>query len=299
LVSVVLLGAGASYGSGESYPECPPLGKDLFSKLEKLGGVAANLAEVLKAAFRENFEAGMARYREEGQNIPALHRELGGYLARFTPGQKNVYGRLVKSLGVNRVVYCSLNYDLMLELAAGKIGFPTQYSPEFVDSKNIRIIKPHGSSNFWLDLNFLALKGVKISGCEHDFEGPVRPLPHDETLMRCDFESELSPAISMYAEGKEVYTCPGYVTEHRKHWENVAAKASRIFVVGVRVHTVDDHIWGVLAKSKAHVTYFGISDNDEHEFHHWMKTSNKRNARYITADFAGSIPHMSRLIYNR
>ena len=53
-----LFGAGASAFSGECRPTTPPLGKDLFAELVKLGGVAASVEPDLAACFTD-FEFGM------------------------------------------------------------------------------------------------------------------------------------------------------------------------------------------------------------------------------------------------
>jgi hypothetical protein len=63
MVAVVLLGAGASFGSGEcSTTEVPPLGNGLFAKLAQHSEEAASVPEDIKATFGMDFEAGMAEY---------------------------------------------------------------------------------------------------------------------------------------------------------------------------------------------------------------------------------------------
>lgn len=94
MTNLVLIGAGASYGSGSVEPYPPPLGNGehgLFSKLELAGGVAAGLPDKLKALFRTDFERGMADYYEYADgNIMAFQRQLAGYLAQFKPSADNV-----------------------------------------------------------------------------------------------------------------------------------------------------------------------------------------------------------------
>jgi hypothetical protein len=98
----------------------------------------------------------------------------------------------------------------------------------------------------------------------------------------------LAPAIAMYAEGKAVKVCPNYVDAQQAQWKIVTTSASRIFVVGVRVHIADAHIWGLLAKSKAPVTYFGRAP-DKPEFMAWKATAKKKNAFFVEATFAESV----------
>jgi len=81
MVSVVLLGAGASYGSEESCQNTPPLGDKLFERLVEQGGIAAQIPDEIKTLFREKgFETGMAEYYIHSEyNIMRFQRELAHY----------------------------------------------------------------------------------------------------------------------------------------------------------------------------------------------------------------------------
>ena len=57
-------------------------------------------------------------YRREQTNVMAFQRELGLYLAEFEPGPRNLYSKMLSVLPNNRVIYSSLNYDLLLEIAS-------------------------------------------------------------------------------------------------------------------------------------------------------------------------------------
>src|SRR5712664_3140427 len=141
---VILMGAGASFGSGDATPHVPPLGKDLFQELEGAGGIAAELPENIKAIFRDDFEKGMASYYEEAQgNTMRFQRELAHYLAQFHPGPSNFYVRLLKDIGIEKVVYSSLNYDLLFESSAAMLGLNTIYENRKIRDC-ARLLKPHG-----------------------------------------------------------------------------------------------------------------------------------------------------------
>lgn len=297
MVAVVLLGAGASFGSGETFPERPPLGKALFGKLEQLGGLAATLPEPLKEIFREDFERGMAEFAQAGLDIGQFQRELAAYIAQFTPGPANVYHRLVRALGISKVVYCSLNYDLLLEQAAANFGINPNYGLERPTANFIRLLKPHGSSNFWPMVGGDQYKDVMFVNCAHDINCPVKVLNQVDTQERCRVETTFSPAMSMFAVGKAVRTCPEYVTRQQEQWAEVIERGRSIFVVGVRVHPVDTHIWGIIAKSKASLFYYGVSDQDEAEFNAWVKDSGRKDCRFLRADFAQSVPLMRMQIH--
>ena len=300
MVSLVLLGAGASYGSMDVTPYPPPLGNGqagLFARFEERSSVAQSIPEVIKQEFRISFERGMAKYYEYAEgNIMAFQRDLAAYLAQFKPGAANSYRTLIEKLGIRRVVYSTLNYDLLFELSAGSLGLNTQYGVE-ASAHSVRLLKPHGSCNFWPDIPVGTFRSCIFSGNGRaDISAPVRPLDYRQTLRRCVEEDSVSPAIAMYAEGKAVKVCPDYVEAQQNQLKSIAAKARHIFISGVRVHQSDEHIWGVIAKSAANVTYFGLN-SDRDEFLDWKEASRKRNAYFVESDFTSAIRTMQRRLY--
>lgn len=289
MVSVVLFGAGASFGSGAVSPHVPPLGNGpdgLFSRLEATGGEASRLPDRLKSAFRADFEKGMSEYYEYSNGaIMRFQRELAAYFAQFKPGPSNTYLRLIQTLGVKRVIYSSLNYDLLFELSAAALQLKTTYGVD-ASASGARLIKLHGSCNFWPDIPPGTLRGITISRSGRaDVQASIRPLTQEETIHYCANEESLAPAMAMYAEGKSVKVSPDYVDDQQSQWQSAVVKARHVFVVGVRVHSTDFHVWGALAKTQASITYFG-RPADKSTFFDWKKVAGKRNAYFIEATFS-------------
>lgn len=302
MVSLVLLGAGASYGSVDVAPYPPPLGNGptgLFARLEEHSALARKLPEGLRQEFRDNFERGMNTFYEYADgNIMAFQRDLAAYLAQFTPGAANVYRTLIEALGVQRVVYSTLNYDLLFELSAASMGLTTQYG--VVECRQqVRLLKPHGSCNLWPDIPVGMIRGLN---CYHsgraDVSALVCALDQQQTVRRCVEDDSFSPAIAMYAEGKVVKVCPDYIDAQQLQWRATALRAKHIFVSGVRVHRSDGHIWDVLAKSQASVTYFGLK-SDSDEFLVWKEESGKKNAYFVEGNFSSAIGGMKSRLYGR
>lgn len=299
MVSVVLLGAGASFGSGDVFPHTPPLGNNLFAQLERHGGVAAQLDDRLKQLFRGNFEAGMGAFATAKNNdTMTFQRELARYIAQFVPGKNNVYRRLISELGVRRVIYCSLNYDLLFEQSAAQLGHIVIYGIDRPRFDFVRLLKPHGSCNAWPDLG--GGKFIDCGGTDNvvDVVAPIITLNRQQTLERCEDRS-FAPSMSMYAEGKAVKISPEWVNTQQQYWFSTIARASSVFVVGVRVHQADEHIWSVLGRSRAPITYYGYSDNDQREFAAWKTASGKRNAYFVQADFDASVTDMRKRLTGR
>lgn len=295
--ALIVLGAGASFGSGDVQPCRPPLGNGpdgLFARLEAAGGQATSLPDELKSLFRIDFEKGMAEFYEfvDG-DIMRFQRELAAYLATFRPGSKNAYVRLIQTIGPRRAIYATLNYDLLFELAAASLKLNTHYFTDPVP-RGVRLLKVHGSSNFWPDIPVGMIRNstFKRSG-RADVQAPIRPLNQKDTLYRCRDEDSLAPAIAMYAEGKAVKISPEYVERQQELWKAAAGTASRIFVVGVRVHNADAHIWGELGKARAPVTYFG-REWDREAYERWCNDNQKTNAYFIESTFEECIDFIGR-----
>jgi hypothetical protein len=297
MAALILLGAGASFGSGDVQPRCPPLGNGpdgLFARLEAAGGQAATLPADLKSLFRTDFEKGMAQFYEYADgDIMRFQREMAAYLAEFSPGRENAYIRLIKTIGPRRAVYASLNYDLLFELAAASLGLITYYGTE-PSARAVRLLKFHGSSNFWPDIPVGMIRNntFKRSG-RADIQAPIKPLNQEQTLHRCREEDSVAPAIAMYAEGKAVKVSPDYVERQQELWKAAIRDASRVFVVGVRVHNADVHVWGELASARASVTYFG-QEWDQQPYEQWASENSKKNAYFIKASFQDCIEFIGR-----
>lgn len=295
--ALILLGAGASFGSGDVQPCCPPLGNGpdgLFARLEGAGGQAARLPADLKALFRTDFEQGMAQFYEYADgDIMRFQREMAAYLAKFKPGAANAYIRLIRTIGPRRAIYASLNYDLLFELAAASLGLSTFYVTDS-QASGVRLLKLHGSSNFWPDIpvGMIGNATFRRSG-RADIQAPIKPLSQEETLYRCSVEDSVAPAIAMYAEGKAVNVSPDYVERQQELWKAMVHRANRIFVVGVRVHNADVHVWGELARTRAAVTYFG-RESDRLAYEQWTADNGKRNAYFIEATFDECIAFIGR-----
>lgn len=295
--ALILLGAGASFGSGDVQPCCPPLGNGpdgLFARLEVAGGQAGSLPNDLRTLFRTDFEKGMARFYEFADgDIMRFQREMAAYLAAFSPGEANAYVRLIRTIGPRRAIYASLNYDLLFELAAASLGLNTFYSTD-PPARGVRLLKLHGSSNFWPDIPMGMIRNstFRRSG-RADIKAPIKPLNQEETLHRCRVEDSVAPALAMYAEGKAVKICPDYVERQQELWKAAVRSASRIFVVGVRVHNADVHVWGELARTQVPVTYFG-REWDKEPYEQWAADNRKQNAYFIKASFKECIAFIGR-----
>lgn len=292
--TLVLLGAGASYGSEpEGGVNTPPLGKDLFFELCKLGGIASKLPAHMKSVFRQDFEQGMAFFNERRNiDLQLFHRELSSYLADFVPSAKSYYAELVKLFHGRNVVFSSLNYDMMLEEAILAAGLHIRYRL-MSEPDCVRLLKPHGSINFWPDFPHEMFVNCTSTGSGSALSAPVRPIHRQDAKHRCGVDTSFSPAISMYAKGKKVSVCPDYVSEQQMMFAEACGRASKIMIVGVRVVPEDSHIWKPIADSCAEVVYFG-SNEDEVELKSWGVESGRKNIVFVEGFFGKAISEFNK-----
>lgn len=302
--SLFLFGAGASYGSGSCSPHRPPLGKDLFPALAALGGAASRTPKELARLFTEDFESGMVRFwQERNTETTALLREMAQYFVQFEPMPNNCYAQLLHVLGGTRkkAVLATTNYDLLIEHAICKAGLLICYAGFPVASRNIPVLKIHGSCNFLPDLGSSRFSGISfdLSGAESAsaLESGVRVATSAREVEEfCAKQDSIAPALAMYAPSKRVLYCPSFVQAQQAAWTAATTEAKRIFVIGLRVHPVDDHIWGALSVSTCPLYYVGL---ESEEFSQWAADCGRNNAFTLARTFAEALPGIARKVGGR
>ena len=153
----VLFGAGASFGAGNVFPDAPPLGRDLFDHLQRAypesWGSLLHDDEV--ATFRDDFEQGFVLlWGKQGESrAQRLIIDMALFFTRFTLVGPNAYSRLLHLLlagGTNRVCFCTLNYECLLEQAISETGLSVFSLGRQIgtNSTGLHVLKPHGSCNY-------------------------------------------------------------------------------------------------------------------------------------------------------
>jgi len=297
---VVLLGAGASFGSGDCIPSSPPLGRDLFSELCKLGGVASSVASPLRDQFQADFEQGMFAFRNDNNLTIALEREIAAYFTKFALGPKNLYRDLVQSVRASKhdVILVTTNYDMLIEEALGTGGAGIAYVTRPRVAGHIPVLKIHGSVNFVPALGEIIVSGNNFGG---DWSNPIVSSPThflwsgDEILEFMQKQPDIAPSIAVYAPGKPVPFAPRFVTEVQTQWQAAAAVADMIFIIGLRVLPSDDHIWGTLSRAPGSLAYAG---GEPGEFQAWAKACCKDNIEVLGRKFADAMPLLATRLAN-
>ncbi len=293
--TVFLMGAGASFGSGPCTPRNPPVGAGFFKEFSAAGGVAATVSEDLEKLFEEDFEKAMDRFFEErNTDVTAFLREMAEYFCQFEPLDGNYYIELLKILkGDNKkATFVTTNYDLLIELSVIQFGLLISYCGLPVSKNNIPILKIHGSCNFLPDLGGGGFSGIGFDISNSNggsiLDAKIKIASSTKEIIDfCKREDSIAPALAMYSPDKRVLYCKSFIEEQQSQWKEAINKASRIYVVGLRVHPVDDHIWGVLADAKADLYYVGSGTKSITD---WSELNHKSNVYHIADTFEKALP---------
>lgn len=302
MASLFLFGAGASFGSGDCNPHPPPLGSHLFDALAKAGGIATTVDRELAELFIKDFEVGMEQFRRKRPgDVTYLLRDMARYFASFSPGPSNLYGDLVRLLLNNRkhAVLTTTNYDLLIEASVLSQGLTVCYSTSGGrPGKVISVLKIHGSCNF-LPKEPQMVQGITLVPSHGvpgilDGEDAVKVVNSvREIYAFCNSNSSLGPTLACYSRDKSVPYSSSFVREIQEDWNRSVEKSARIFVVGLRVHPVDEHIWKPLAAAKAPLFYVGF---EPEQLRAWAVQNNRKHCYAIAQTFEQGLPEIARLL---
>jgi hypothetical protein len=271
---VILVGAGASVGAFDLQSSKPPLGSQLFTTLsESFPETWGSLRVAVSNEFlTSGFELGMAALRAEPVSIQGPLIDMGVFFANFripSPGVNRYFAlvKLLDSLSVSPdYVFASLNYETLLEQSLGKAGHPTNYwgTPPPNLPKPIRVIKPHGSSNFAFDQGTNRFRNNTFIGVgTYVGGGGARLKVIDIDRVREEAESGFPPAMSLYAPGKPDLVCPEFVASLRNDWASEVADSDLIVVIGARPQLTNDvHIWTPILDSNSDILFVGSVEPD-------------------------------------
>ncbi len=90
----------------------------------------------------------------------------------------------------------------------------------------------------------------------------------------------------MYHSSKRVLYSAAFVKGQQDAFLASVKYASRIYLIGLRVHAVDEHIWQPLAATKSALFYVGREPED---FHRWAGENLRKSAFSIANSFAEAL----------
>lgn len=294
-----LFGAGASFGSGDCIPERPPLGNQLFDKLEPTLRVAGEIDEDVKKLFRKNFEAGMDELlKRKSWVLQSFQQDLARYIAQFEPGAKNHYRQLEQIMRAKRIgcLLSTLNYDILLERSLELAGIPYNHliSPP-PPGHSFAVYKLHGSCNIvpnpstqfrglLLDVRaHEAPPGTTVGGVAGD---DVKSLSRTDLYQWLDEEDTLVPCLAMYHASKLIRDHARPFNVLQEQWAQAFHGSEALFIIGVRLVLHDTHIWDPISRYKGKIYWISRDATDALA---WAK-SHGLDMVHFAQDFSSFIP---------
>jgi hypothetical protein len=292
----VFTGAGASNGCGQVTPISPPLGRDLYSALEKYE--PSFMSDVNMSVSRENldnFEKKMHEIWNSGKiNCVILNAVIASYFSQFRPiVHDNMYIyliQLIRRKGVD-CVYSTLNYDCLMELAAANENMIINYLPDQEPVGQFTILKLHGSCNFTFNGLTGPLGGMWVPSKDNVMDGGVNfidPLDVPSILSN----RPLGPCMSFYMKDKPTPVGRSFINSIQKSWQQRVLSSEKLLIIGVNPNEEDGHIWDCIAKSTVRIGYVGRKSG----FERLQKIVKKDRAEHLATDFQSSISAISQFV---
>ncbi len=291
--SLILFGAGASYGSDTS--STPPLGADLFDQLARFnpdgwGKIAPDLA----VTFRADFERGMTGLADQNPHaLPPLQRAMAAYFFRFQPRNTNLYFKLAQLIhrsGWTGTI-ATLNYERLLEISllASQLRVVVGNDPD--QTPGVELILPHGCCHLFCDSVRGAAGFVSFAGMNVTTNGPVRAIADPNEFLQRLGSDAFPPVMSYFEPAKHTTAGANFIQAQRARWAHTGSRADQIAIVGVRVRPGDSHIWDPLKQSPARLIYCGGTTGAT-EFQSWAATHRAGRgdislSGYFREEFAG------------
>src|ERR1019366_3087157 len=175
MASVLLLGAGASFGSDTG--DVPPLGTQLFDALctFNLSGWGS-LPSHFAARFRADFEVAMVELGKAYPHaLPPLQRAMAEYFFNFVPSSSSLYIQLARRIRVAKWsgAICTLNYERLLELSVMSEGLQPVVGSGTAPGSRLEICLPHGCCHIFCDGARGVAGAVSFGGFNVNTNGPI------------------------------------------------------------------------------------------------------------------------------
>lgn len=270
--SVILFGAGASYGSNNR--NVPPIGDDLFFALQQFNPTGwGSLPSSITQEFQGDFENGMTKLSQTHSHaMPILQRAMAAFFFNFIPTENNLYHILAKRIKESdwRGAIATLNYERLLEISLIYEGIQPVVGSEVKGKNQIELCFPHGCCHLFCEGIKASARGVSFSGVGVSFDGPIKIISNlQEHNYRINNDA-VPPVMSYFEPQKNTSAGVSFVRGQRERWSQLISQSRVIAAIGIRVRERDSHIWNPLKETPAKIVYCGGSTGGQ-EFARWHK----------------------------
>ncbi|WP_290580211.1 hypothetical protein [Ketobacter sp.] len=241
----------------------------------------------------------MATVADDSRVINPLQKELACYLSSFSVKPDNAYVRLFNKLRscLDRINIVTLNYDLLIEQSLTNHGFGIDYN---ANGGGINLLKPHGSSNFLPQLpKGLTISGNTMIGCGTYVEGletkAVSTVDEVMTWCKDPRNSDLSPVLAMYAEGKRVVVNRNLITNTQKKYSEIISSSKLVVLVGIKYIQHDKHIWEPIENARPNLFIVDPYPNSTID---WIKDKSITGVTVVKKGFDEAIWDLTKSVHD-
>lgn len=259
-MNLIFFGAGASFGSDKS--NVPPLGSALFAELQRHSPSTWGLiSQTWAQNFQQDFEQAMSQFIAQGHFAAPLQWAMADYFYKGFPiSNTNLYITLLKDISyhLGDFLVATINYDTLLFQAAQKINLQIVFGSLNHPGSTLPVCLPHGSSVLCCE-GLRATRGISFTG-GISTSGSPRIFSDINDFDKEKATNAFPPIMSYYEPSKFTASCANFIKQERKIFSQWITQASKIAIIGVNVHPVDEHIWNPISSAKGQV--FCLSGNN-------------------------------------
>ena len=208
------------------------------------------------------------------KRVSTLMIDLSRFFVQFEPvNDSNLYVRFLDEFknSLNDIVFsCTLNYDIIFELAAKRLGLEIDYLS--TETEKLRFWKLHGSCDFFAKSGFF----IGNSGLNSISIDKFRVASKKEV---CD-NLYNEPIMNIYMPGKPSQILCDDLRLIQRVWREKVSNANKILIIGLRPNTDDHHIWDSISTTEAKIGYVG----EYQEFKNWRKKFRKAKTDKFLGD---------------
>lgn len=296
---LILMGAGASYGSENDTTLVPPLTAGLFDALLKFEPELWNhVTKEVAARYRLDFEQGvLAQYAQSRTLLSHLQRSMAGFFFRYGPSSASLYLELanrIKKAGWAGSV-ATLNYERLLPIAMNRAGLNIVCGSKPAPNST-EICFPHGCCNLFCESVRGAAGMITIDPFSVSTNGPIAALDEPRAFWHRLRTDGFPPVMSYFEPAKMTTSGANFIQQQRGRLQELIAGADHIAIIGVAVREQDNHIWDSLAATRARI-YYCSGAASQPNYLDWQKRKRPNSSdivsdKYWKADFEVVCSHM-------
>ena len=200
---------------------------------------------------------------------------MAAYFFEFKPRTSSLYLELARRIAGSRGwsgAACTVNYERLLEISLLGAGVRPFVGQPPAGPAGVELCLPHGCCHIFCDAVKGTAGGVSFHGFGVQTDGPVTVIADPQQHRARVLQDAFPPVMSYFEPSKRTTAGRSFIDGQRARWRELAASATTVVIVGVRVRPHDAHVWAPIATTGARVVYCGGASGAS-EYRSWAATT--------------------------